>query len=245
MSDPASAPQATPAPMNLLARMIGVLTSPRSTFEAIVAHPRWLGALALTIAVTAALSYAFFSTSVGQNAWLDQQLQQMEAWGQQITAEQEKGMEGMMPYVKYIAPGFILLFSVVITFVVAGILYGVFNAGLGGEATFKQLLAVLTHAGAVTLLQQIVVLPLNFLRESMSSATNLGVLLPFLPEGSFLARFLGMMDIFIIWYVIVLAIGLAVLYRRRTQPIAMALFGVYLVIAVVVAAFQSMSGGGA
>ena len=30
-----------------------------------------------------------------------------------------------------------------------------------------------------------------------------------------------MIDMFLIWYVLVLAIGLAVLYRRRTQPIAM------------------------
>ena len=40
---------------------------------------------------------------------------------------------------------------------------------------------------------------------------------------SFVGRVLAMTDLFLIWYVLVLAIGLAVLYRRRTQPIAMAL----------------------
>jgi hypothetical protein len=52
-----------------------------------------------------------------------------------------------------------------------------------------------------------------------------------------------MVDLFIIWYVIVLAIGLAVLYKRRTQPIAASLFIVYGVIAVVIALVKSSLGG--
>jgi uncharacterized membrane-anchored protein len=52
-----------------------------------------------------------------------------------------------------------------------------------------------------------------------------------------------MVDLFVIWWVFVLAIGLAVLYRRRTQPIALGLFSVYAVIAVVVAAIMSRMGG--
>ena len=38
-----------------------------------------------------------------------------------------------------------------------------------------------------------------------------------------------MIDLFLIWWLLVLAIGLAVLYRRKTQPIALALYGVYAV----------------
>ena len=42
-----------------------------------------------------------------------------------------------------------------------------------------------------------------------------------------------MIDIFLVWWLVVLAIGLGVLYRRRTQPIAIGLFAVYAVIIVV------------
>jgi hypothetical protein len=52
-----------------------------------------------------------------------------------------------------------------------------------------------------------------------------------------------MIDLFIIWWFIVLAIGLAVLYRRRTQPIAISLFAVYLVIILCAAAVMSALGG--
>jgi hypothetical protein len=64
-----------------------------------------------------------------------------------------------------------------------------------------------------------------------------------LSENSFAGRLLGMIDIFLIWYVVVLAIGLAVLYRRRTQPIAISLLTVYAVIAIVVALIKSRVGG--
>jgi len=72
---------------------------------------------------------------------------------------------------------------------------------------------------------------------------NLGALLPMLPEKSFGANLLGTIDLFLVWYFIVLAIGLAVLYRRRTQPIAISLLSFYAVIAIVVALFKSRGGG--
>jgi hypothetical protein len=114
---------------------------------------------------------------------------------------------------------------------------------MGGEASFKQLFAVVVHAGVISALAQLFTAPLNFARGSMGSATNLGVLLPMLDETSFVARLMGMIDLFLVWYVLVLAMGLAVLYRRKTQPIAISLLVVYGVIALTVAAVMSSLGG--
>ena len=75
------------------------------------------------------------------------------------------------------------------------------------------------------------------------SVANLGALLPMPPENSFAAHLLGMLDLFLIWYVIVLAIGLAALYRRKTQPIAISLLSFYAVIALAIALFKSRGGG--
>ena len=77
----------------------------------------------------------------------------------------------------------------------------------------------------------------------MASATSLGVLTAgFLDEASFAGRMLGMIDVFVIWQLIVLSMGLAVLYRRRTQPIATALLLVYVVIVVVIAVARGGAG---
>ena len=131
----------------------------------------------------------------------------------------------------------------VVYVIMAGILFAIFNAGMGGTATFKQVFAVVVHAGAVSVVQQAFTLPLNYMRESMASPTNLASLLPMLPEGGFLTYLLGAIDVFIIWWVFVLAIGLAVLYKRRTQPVAITLFSIYGVIALIIATVRTFMGG--
>jgi hypothetical protein len=77
----------------------------------------------------------------------------------------------------------------------------------------------------------------------VTSATNLAVLMPMVAPKSFLGRMLAMTDLFLIWYVLVLAIGLGVLYRRKTQPIALTLYGVYAAGVIVIAAIMSRVGG--
>ena len=86
-------------------------------------------------------------------------------------------------------------------------------------------------------------LPLDYVRESLTSPTNLGVFVPFLEETSFPARFLGALDLVVMWWMLNLAIGLGVLYKRRTGPIAVGLFVTYLVIALVIAAVRSALSG--
>ena len=46
----------------LFARIIGVLTSPRQTFAAVAARPRWLGVMAITLTVAAACQYLILSS---------------------------------------------------------------------------------------------------------------------------------------------------------------------------------------
>jgi hypothetical protein len=86
-------------------------------------------------------------------------------------------------------------------------------------------------------------LPLNYARESLSSPTNLAVFAPFLDEGSLAARFLGMIDLFLVWWVVVLAIGLAVLYRRLAGPVAFWLLGADVGIAGVIAVIMRAFAG--
>jgi hypothetical protein len=121
----------------------------------------------------------------------------------------------------------------------AGILFAIFNAALGGEATFKQVFSVLVHAGVVSSFGAVFGGVINYFRQRMDNVTNLGSLVPMLPEKSFIVGFLSAIDIFLVWWMIVLAIGLGVLYRRRTQPIAITLLSIYGVIAIVIAVVKS------
>ena len=234
----------TPAPKGLLTRFFGVLTAPRDTFQSIAAHPKWFGMLALTIAIIAFFSVLPMTTEEGKQAALDQQVSQMEAFGRQVDSAQYERMRKGMELGPYFAVASIVVISPIVVLVISGILFAVFNAAMGGDASFKQLFAVVVSAGVVSSLGAAFTGTLNYFRGAVGGATNLGVLLPVLDEKSFAGRLLGMVDLFIVWWLIVLAIGLGVLYRKRTQPIALALFGCYAAIALVAAAVLSRLGGG-
>jgi hypothetical protein len=224
---------ASPAPKSLVARVLGIITAPRATYESVVAHPKWFGMLALCAVGLGVLIGGFLMTKVGQDAWLDAALN--SPFSGQVSDQQIQAMEKMAPYVGYGTVVYMLVLIPIFMVILSGILYAVFNAAMGGNATFKQVFTVVVHAGPIGLLSQLFTVPLNYFRGTMTSATTLAVLLPMLPDKSFAARLLGMIDLFLIWQLIVLSIGLAVLYRRRTQPIATALLVVYFIIAVIVA----------
>lgn len=239
-----SAPSGVAAPQNLVSRFVGVLTSPRDTFASIVAHPKWFGMLATTTLLVALFTVLPMTTEEGKQAALDQQVSQMEAFGMQVGEEQYERMRKGMDVALYTTAGSILVFAPLMALIISGLLFAVFNAAMGGDASFKQVLAVVASAGVISAVGAMFTGPLNYFRGAMGSATNVGVLLPMVDDKSFVGRLLGMTDLFIIWWLIVLAIGLAVLYRRRTQPVAIALLGVYAVIALCIAAVMSSFGGG-
>ena len=225
------------------ARILGVIFAPRATYADVAARPAWLGALLVVLMLTGGSTFAFLSTEIGKNAMLDQQRQTMESFGVKLNEQAMQRMEEGAARAPYFAVISQAVFLPVAALAVAGIALAVFNALLGGDARFKQVFAIVAFSGVILALGAIFVLPLDYARETMSSPTTLSVFLPFLEENSFLARFLGSIDLIRVWWFVSLSIGLAVLYRKRTGPIAVTMLVVYAVIALVVAAIQSALSG--
>jgi len=229
-------------PLSFLQRVVGVLFSPGETMADVAAHPRWADVLAFTTLLVAVGFAVFLSTDVGKLAYADQAVTNVEAFGGTVTAEMQQGIQTQAAIAAWLQGGAVLLFGPLMTALIAGILFGVFTV-LGGEASYKQVFAVVTHAGVISLLQQVFTLPVNYQRGTMSSATNLGVFFPDLAEGSFLAAVLGFVDLFWIWYLVVLAIGLGAVYRRRWTPVASGLMVVYVLMGLAFAAITAALGG--
>jgi len=227
----------------LFARVIGVITSPKATFEAVVRKPQVLGVLALMALLTGAAQSAMTFTEDGRHAMLEAQIQQTQKLGIEVTPEMETRMAANMVYARYTSFIFSFVFFPIGLLIVAGILYAVFNAIMGGTAQFKQVMAVCAHNMTIATIGLIFTTAINMMRGSISmSVANVGALLPMLPEGSFAASFLGGVDIFRVWGIITLSIGLGVLYKRKASNIAIGLFIVYAIILCGVAAFLSSRG---
>jgi hypothetical protein len=228
---------------SLPARLAGVIFSPRATYAAVAAKPRIFGALACVLVVCSVSLFAFLSTDVGRQAMIDQQVRQMESFGRPMNDAQYARMEQMAPYGRYFGAAGQLVTLPLAALIVSGLAFAVFNAMLGGDAAFKQVYAMVAHSGIIVALQQLFSLPLAYARESLSGATNLAVFFPFLDENTFPARLLGAIDLFLVWWFVSLAIGLGVLYRRRTAPIATTLLLVYASIGLIIAAIKTATSG--
>ena len=60
-----------------------------------------------------------------------------------------------------------------------------------------------------------------------------------LDQESFVTYLLKALDLLWVWWIVSMAIGLAVLYKQRTGPIATTLLGIYVGIALLIATVRS------
>lgn len=240
MADTAIQSGTSHAPRSVFARFIGIITAPRATYEWVVAHPTWLGMYLLTAVIIAFGAALPLTTEAGRQAAVDQQVASLEAFGIQVSDAQYEQMQKGTALLPYTTGASVLVGSLISLLIMAGILFAVFNAALGGDARFTQIFSVLVHASVITAAGQLFTGPLNYFRGTVTSASSLSALLPMLDDTSFAGKLAGMVDLFVIWWLVVLAIGLGVLYRRRTQPIAMTLLGIYGVIGAAIAFFLTM-----
>jgi hypothetical protein len=243
---PVSLPPA--AGMSFAARFVGILTSPRATFADVAARPRWFGMIAAMVIVGIVAGTALMATDAGRLAALDATRTQMKSFGITLPPEAEAKMERdmmEMPLWRMALSSSFgqILVGGLLPLALAGILFLVFNVMMGGDATFKQMFATVVHAHPITIIGMLFTTPMMYFRGTMTGATNLAVFLPMLDESSFLAKLLGSIDLIRVWWILILAIGLGVLYKRKTGPIATTLFVVYGIIAVIIAAVMAGRAG--
>jgi hypothetical protein len=214
-------------------RIIGVFISPESTMQDIAARPSWL--LPLLIIVIVATAGTFFL----KDAILQTQLEAMEK--RNMTAEQIEQARPMMEKMMGItAPLFGALGTVVFYLFVAGLGMLVGSVILGGETKFSTIFAVTCWSGMIGVLSSLVNIPVMAKRQAMESATSLGILLSPDAKGSFFYNLLSKIDLFTIWWIVVLGFGFAVAYKFSTRKAMTTVFVVWAIVAVATAALQSM-----
>jgi len=238
---PAPGVDASPLDQSFAQAIFGVVRRPRTTFRRLVSEPRWRLVLLVTTLTGVASGAALMASPVGQQALVDQWERTATAFGRPVDDATYAQMEELsrragIAYAVVAA----LVTGPVLTFVVAATLFVTFRG-----ATFVQVLTVASYAGVILALRQVVAAVIGYLRESTSNATSLGAFFSTLDEASPSARFLGALDVFVLWWAVVLAIGVSVLYRRRARHVAVTFVGVYAALALLLAIALAVTGGSA
>ena len=110
---------------------------------------------------------------------------------------------------------------------------------MGGKARFKQLLSVMLYGEIVYALGMIVTLPMILAKDSMLVSLSLGVLVPNPGPQNLAYMALSKIDVFIIWEIIVIGVGLAAVYgfsRNKGYLLSVLSMGMLSILAILSAA---------
>ncbi len=199
--------------------------------------------MALTFAASLGSGVTFMLTDVGRQALVDQLERTALAFGQDVDETQYARFRDVSRNgVSYAAVRAVVA-GPVLACGAAAVIFGLF-ASLGGlDASYRQTLAVTVHAGVILALRDVVVTPVNYARETLASPATMTLFVPMLDEASAAARFFGAIDLFVVWWLVVLAVGVARLYGRPARKTAAAFVGAYVGVAVILAIAMLVSGG--
>ena len=236
---------------SLATRMYGVIRRPRTTFITVLQRPTWAPVLSATTAIAFLCAFGFLRTDVGRQALVDQWERTATAFGQRIDDAQYAAMEtraasGILS-LEYAAVT-ALLNGPVLAFGLSAVLFALLNqkgveTSERPRASYTQVLSIVCYAGVILALRQVVAAPVDYVRETIASPTSIVQFFTMLDEASPIARFLGVVDLFVIWWLMVVAVGMSVLYQRQTRRLALMFAGAYLAIAMLAALVMAASGG--
>jgi hypothetical protein len=111
------------------------------------------------------------------------------------------------------------------------------NFVFAGKAKFKQVLSVAVYGELIFALGQLLLLPLVLAKKSVYVSLSLAVLAPEKSFTSILWVALSKIDLFIIWELVVIGVGLSIVYSfPRNKGLGLSVLSVGLLSAIGVAA---------
>jgi len=225
-----------------LGRAIRVLYAPAQVFTELERRPEWLAPVVICILV-AILS----SIILVPNVILPQQRELLEERG--LTEQQ---LEAARPWLEggrtlIIAVVTSIVGTPIVLLIIAGVFHLVCGLILGGQANFLRTFSVASFAWMVGLPESIVKVPLAVASKSAEVQTSLALFMTRDPSAGFGHRFiyglLSHIDIFSLWKVLLLALGVSVMFKFTRQKSYYIAGGIWLVYILLASALGSIMPG--
>jgi len=202
-------PSVEPNEMNWLSRVFNIIFEPRKVFESLKQKPKWF--VPFIVVCILGIGFYYFAYPI----IMMEQIHRIDA-NEKYTDAQKESMKQYMGRTEHppiIQFAFQPLGVGIIFLALSGVLFFVFNVLLGGDSTFKRVLSVVSHSYMIAIPTAIVKYPLVFIKKTVDVPTSLALLLSVDMKDSFMYRFLDGFDVFTLWQVVVLSLGMSVMYK--------------------------------
>jgi adenosyl cobinamide kinase/adenosyl cobinamide phosphate guanylyltransferase len=247
MSEPIGAPAPSgPARQSAFGRLGGIIVSPVETLRSITQRPDWVIPLVLLIMVGAA-------TSLASSRHIDVESSvraQMERQGQKMSEAQMEQAVAIATTVHKFSAAVTVVFVPLVILVIAAVLFGAFKA-FGGESGFVQVFSVVVYSWIPGIIKWVIGAVLIVNRGAVTAEetatlvrSNLGFLSS--PDSPVLFSLLTSFDLFTLWSLALLVVGLAFANRfsyARSAAIVVPLWLLFILGRLGLAAIQAIGGG--
>jgi hypothetical protein len=199
--------------MGGISKVINIFFEPRKVFESLKVKPTWLVPFIIVALLGMGSFYFTFPYIMDQQVERIMENERIPEQQKESIVEQLKEKTHPPLWQLAIAPAG----SLVVLVVVAAVLFFVFNVLLGGDSTFRRIFSVYCYSSLIAIPALIVKFPLIMTKHTLDIQTSLAVLLSPESKGSFVHSILSSFDIFTIWQVILVSLGMGVMYKYSTQ----------------------------
>ncbi len=217
---PAPAPE-TQASLSPFGRVIGVLFSPKRTFEDIVRKPSWLLPVALSTVLGLLVSVAI-NQRINWRDFMNQQIEKSPQAAQMSSEQKQQRIEAGAKFVPISTFVFGTLGPVLVALLVALVMWGAYSL-LGGISTdFSTAFGITAHAFLTGLVSSPLFILILYLKPYGTAdldnplAANLAAILPE-DSAKWLFALCKSVDIFVFWTLILLAIGFAAVNSKKLK----------------------------
>lgn len=197
--------------IGIAGRMIRALTAPGQTFSSVRERMTWQDWFTPTL-VTVVAGIVAGMLALPEAMEAGSEMMQEEG----MTEEQRAAMEQIRAAAPAMTIVSVPIVSFLVLFFLGGVLLLLANPILGGEANYGQMLAVTAYASLVKVIQAIVTVPILLATGSLV-VFGPGLLLPEEMLATFAGRLLSGVDIFTLWQVLLMAVGIGVMAGCSTR----------------------------
>jgi Yip1 domain len=211
-------PQAAISPFG---RIMGVLFSPKATFEDIAKKPSWLLPVLLST-ILGIVATVVLNQRMNWREYVFQQIDKSPRAAQLSTEQKQQQAETSAKFTVYIVYAAGVLGSVFFALIIGAVMMLAYNLLAGAGATFAQSFGIAAHTLVTSIVTTPVFLLILFLKPPGTLdpdnpiASNLAA---FLPDDSakWLVTLCKSIDVFTIWTLILLAIGFAAVNPKKLK----------------------------
>lgn len=233
--------------MSTLQKIWRIFTEPSKTFTVLSKKPSWFVPVAIVLVVGIISGFITYPLQIQLQINAIQEMDRFSAEQKQEIidrVEEQANRPGPRILRSVIQPVLLIFFMV---FGAAVFLWFGGNLLFGGDVSFKKVLSVYSYStlvGVMGIPATIVKVPLMMVKKSMLVQTSLAAVLPSADLKSILFHSLSRFDVFEIWQIAVVSIGIAIICNFSMKKSAGLVIGLWVVWSIIAVVLGRIFGGG-